>query len=263
MPELTYTKTNYRKNIVKFLRQFDPDYSIPKGYHVHHIVPKSEAKRLGWTKEQINHPSNLMVLSPEDHIQIHIDRGDKITKNLFLSMKYYVPDDKHRDNISKSLKGRKLSESHLENRTKAQTDNLLYKFTHKTNVSFVATRKRVLNSLKMAYPTLCNMINHGSIWKGWTCVKIENITENSEDEIKNIYKQVNYFQGWYVTPFGKFTSTESIPLPKNSVSRWCHRPDRQISLAGYSRATYLQSRGSREFVTSKTYRDLGFWFEEA
>lgn len=43
--------------------------SIPRGFHVHHIVPKSEGG-----SDEIK---NLIALHPDDHISIHLNRGDK------------------------------------------------------------------------------------------------------------------------------------------------------------------------------------------
>ena len=80
-----YSATKYRNNIIKYKRLYDPTYVIPKGYHVHHIVPKSVGKRMGWSLHEINHPDNLMVVSPEEHKKIHEERGDVSSSN-FLSM---------------------------------------------------------------------------------------------------------------------------------------------------------------------------------
>lgn len=37
---------------------------------VNHKVPKAEAKRLGWTQDQIDDPSNLEAVNPECHERI-------------------------------------------------------------------------------------------------------------------------------------------------------------------------------------------------
>ena len=62
--------SNYqaRKNLIFFWIQHNPKFYIPKGYHVHHILPRScgggdDAK-------------NLIALHPDDHISIHKHRGD-------------------------------------------------------------------------------------------------------------------------------------------------------------------------------------------
>jgi len=65
-----YTKTNYRKNLEIYWRQFYPEWSIPEGYHVHHIKPIS----CGGS----HHPSNLIALHPDDHQSIHRCRGDGV-----------------------------------------------------------------------------------------------------------------------------------------------------------------------------------------
>ena len=40
---------------------------IRKAREVHHIVSKAEAKRRGWTEEQIDAPSNLQAVNVECH----------------------------------------------------------------------------------------------------------------------------------------------------------------------------------------------------
>lgn len=40
--------------------------------HDHHITPKSVASKLGWTKEQIDAPSNMINLSVHDHFWAHV-----------------------------------------------------------------------------------------------------------------------------------------------------------------------------------------------
>jgi len=71
-----YHKTNYRKNLTLYWQQYFSGYQIPKGYHVHHIKPK--------TTGGDNHPSNLIALHPDDHISIHKCRGDNVANNVFI-----------------------------------------------------------------------------------------------------------------------------------------------------------------------------------
>ena len=35
--------------------------------HVDHVIPKAKAKRMGWTRAQMDHPSNLQSLHPDCH----------------------------------------------------------------------------------------------------------------------------------------------------------------------------------------------------
>ena len=60
---------NYRRIYRDYWRQYFPEYEIPQGYHVHHILPRS----LGGT----NDPKNLIALHIDDHMSIHRCRGDK------------------------------------------------------------------------------------------------------------------------------------------------------------------------------------------
>jgi len=66
---------NSRRNLTVFWRQYFPEYQIPNGYHVHHIKPRSTFE----DKEDpfMHHPKNLIALHPDDHVSIHLLRGDK------------------------------------------------------------------------------------------------------------------------------------------------------------------------------------------
>jgi group I intron endonuclease len=71
------------------------------------------------------------------------------------------------------------------------------------------------------------------------------------------------FQGYYHTPWGVFPSTPQAQkahpyLLSNTINTWCKKCDVVISRTGRSR--YLQEIG--ESVVGKTYREIGFWFEE-
>ena len=74
--------TNYRKNLIQYWRQFCPGWNIPKGFHVHHIKPKS----LNKSNPRIHYPQNLIALHPDDHAAIHRLRGDTITKSNFIKL---------------------------------------------------------------------------------------------------------------------------------------------------------------------------------
>ena len=67
---------NYRRNLINYWRQYFPQWDIPKGYHVHHIIPVCE----GGT----HHPKNLIALHPDDHVSIHRCRGDKVSDSFIL-----------------------------------------------------------------------------------------------------------------------------------------------------------------------------------
>ena len=86
---MQYSETNYRLNIIQYWQQFYPDYTIPKGYHVHHIKPKSLAKQEGWSTAKINHPRNLLVVHPVEHQAIHFARGDKLANGMCWIIKGY------------------------------------------------------------------------------------------------------------------------------------------------------------------------------
>jgi len=69
------------------------------------------------------------------------------------------------------------------------------------------------------------------------------------------------FSGYFHTPEGKFSSyTEAQKIIKGPVGRWCKNCDKIIHISSYSQNTYLQSLGID--VVGKTYRNIGFYFEE-
>ncbi len=101
MSILKYTN-NYRRNLELYWRQFYPNWTIPKGYHVHHIKPKGEFKDKN--DPRIHHPRNLIALHPDDHITIHECRGDNFLGKLgLLALKNYSHSDITTNKISKSL----------------------------------------------------------------------------------------------------------------------------------------------------------------
>jgi len=135
MSKLIYTK-NHRRNLIKYWKQFYPDYTIPIGYHVHHIKPKCTFE--DQNDPRIHHPSNLIALHPDDHLTIHKCRGDKYIKEHFImniaGRKFTLEDklkmsiakkgcklsQEHKDNIASAIKGKKHSASAISNMQKAQ-----------------------------------------------------------------------------------------------------------------------------------------------
>lgn len=74
----SYTN-NYRRNLELYWRQFCPQWTIPVGFHVHHIKPKVTFENKD--DPRIHHPRNLIALHPDDHLLIHKLRGDKFVNN--------------------------------------------------------------------------------------------------------------------------------------------------------------------------------------
>ena len=104
MKEPRYTKHNARRNLTLYWRRFYPDWTIPKGFHVHHIKPKCAFTDPN--DSRIHHPRNLIALYVDDHVTIHKCRGDKITNGNFIScLKNYTHSQATRDKISASSKG--------------------------------------------------------------------------------------------------------------------------------------------------------------
>ena len=74
-----------------------------------------------------------------------------------------------------------------------------------------------------------------------------------------------YFKGYYVTPFGKFSARDKQNvLSKNCIGAWCKdKCDSLVSIQMYNKSNWLQENYVKEdIVGKKTFRELGFWFEE-
>lgn len=94
---------NYRRILTNYWKQFNPDYMIPKGFHVHHIIPRS----CGGSDDA----NNLIALHPDDHASIHINRGDvKSGKFIKIAGGYNLWGNQHKkgklDSIETKLKKR-------------------------------------------------------------------------------------------------------------------------------------------------------------
>ena len=96
--------TNYRKNLTLYWRQYYPDWTIPEGYHVHHIKPQAIFQDK--SDPRINHPRNLIALHPDDHQSIHQLRGDKISRTGMIIIKNRKLSQATKDKISKGNKGK-------------------------------------------------------------------------------------------------------------------------------------------------------------
>jgi hypothetical protein len=103
---------NYRRNLTLYWRQYYPTWSIPTGYHVHHIKPKSE----GGT----NHPRNLIALHPDDHQTIHHLRGDKRTADGILSVRGYTHNEDTRRKIREKRATQVMKPRSLESRERSR-----------------------------------------------------------------------------------------------------------------------------------------------
>jgi 5-methylcytosine-specific restriction enzyme A len=54
-----------------------PDGRVTLANEVNHIMPKAQAKRLGWTQKQIDHPSNLQSVNEDCHKRITVQQQGK------------------------------------------------------------------------------------------------------------------------------------------------------------------------------------------
>lgn len=72
------------------------------------------------------------------------------------------------------------------------------------------------------------------------------------------------FKGWYHTPFGRLASTTEILnltdlISESAIHKWCKKnPDKVITPVAVGKSKYLTKAD-----IGKTFRQIGFWFEEA
>jgi hypothetical protein len=73
------------------------------------------------------------------------------------------------------------------------------------------------------------------------------------------------FKGYYVTPFGTFSSSIDEQIKENNISyvaiiRWCKtNNDTIITKMSYAKSRYLRENFD-ESIIGKTYKELGFSF---
>ena len=127
MSNIEYT-TNYRRNLTLYWKQFYPDYTIPAGYHVHHIKPNctfSDKDDL-----RIHHPKNLVALHPDDHASMHKCRGDTQLSMPFLtSVTGRIVSAETKAKMSKAQKGKTMSAEARAKMSKAKKGRALSEVT--------------------------------------------------------------------------------------------------------------------------------------
>jgi len=78
--------------------------------------------------------------------------------------------------------------------------------------------------------------------------------KNSQLGIKN-----HHFKGYYITPWGKFESSENpINISSGSMKLWCKNSNKIINKKNISHSKYLQSL--KESPSGKTFKEIGFNF---
>jgi len=107
--------SNYRRNLIKYWRQYYPEWEIPNGFHVHHIKPRIEGGS--------DHPKNLIALHPDDHLTIHKLRGDKINDNFILIGGPRAHSDETKQKISKANRNPTKETRLRKSRAKAKENN--------------------------------------------------------------------------------------------------------------------------------------------
>jgi hypothetical protein len=291
MSTIIYHPTNFRQNLIKYWRQFYPSWNIPKGYHVHHIVPKAIAKQQGWSDERINHPKNLIALHPDDHHSIHLNRRDVCAQNGFLKIvglnspsgkNASMYGKKHSKETKKKMSewhtGRTRSKETKKKMSECQKGEKGYwygkKFTeeHKRKIS-EGNKGRILseeNKQKLLEANLGKKLTEEHKRKISESNKEKRIGEknpfygkiHSEETKRKLSGKNNYkFSGYYTTPFGIFTaSTQQSILSSSTLINWCKNNTKIINKRIYSKSKYLNEIFDNSII-GKTFADIGFSFK--
>jgi hypothetical protein len=272
-PIYTY---NYRQNLINYWQQFYPNWDIPKGYHVHHIKPKS----LGGT----NHPKNLIALHPDDHISIHRCRGDKILDNHFLLSK-----TKHTKNtkskISSSNKGKynyrftgyyiykdkKFESAHqlcncLENKISLPTIILWCKNSNnKIKYPHNFIKRLDPNWKNLTYKDVgFDFIQSDKTYIDHKIIKKQRHNKKSKIIKSNKLKGINHpkFKGYYCYNNKRYTSIsdikKDIKIGHRQLTNIFNDVNQTIKKESYKRSDFLKLFG--EDVIGKSYGDIGFNF---
>jgi hypothetical protein len=200
-------------------------------------MPRSIAKQSGWDDYKINHPTNLIALHPDDHVSIHKNRGDKYVSDTFMTIAGFSNKGKNNGMYGKSpwSKGQKMDATSIR---KTQAGAKLWRDNGGMD------------------ETYCNKISN-------TMEGVKKTTEHAMN-IANAIKGDKHhsFNGYYHTPYGKLSASTQIEdrIPNQLVRRWCKNPDKCVTIYSYSQNSFLQSLGGD--IIGKTFREIGFWFEE-
>ncbi len=129
----------------------------------------------------------------------------------------------------------------------------------------VRINSKIYQSLRQDYSIYMSLRmkgkNHYNFGK-----KISIETKDKMSKAK-IGKKHPKYKGNYRTPYGTFITSleaeQNIPmLPFITIHKWCKDADRVINSKSYGHSNYLKSIGTKEDIIGKTFRDLGFWFNE-
>jgi hypothetical protein len=96
----------------------------------------------------------------------------------------------------------------------------------------------------------------------------KHLSEKTRNKLSELKKgENNYrFEGYYVTPFGTFSSSIDHQIKENNINHksiinWCKtNNDKIISKMSYAKSKYLQENFD-ESIIGKTFADIGFLFK--
>lgn len=142
---MEYTN-NYRHNLTCFWRQFYSRWTIPIGYHVHHIKPKCTFANKN--DPGIHHPRNLIALHPDDHVSIHSCRGDVLTKNFITSTVGRIASEEEK-NKHRGKNNGMYKKSHTAESCRLISENRKGKCVGNDNPAKRPTVRKILSEGKM------------------------------------------------------------------------------------------------------------------
>ena len=198
-------------------------------YELHHITPKS----LGGSNDK----SNLVLLTPQEHFVAHL----LLTK------------------FTTGLDNTKMNSA-------------LFLMSHSKKIKSI--NSKIYEKLKISHINYTSKLMTGHIHKKSTKLKISKalkgrkLTNQTKQKMSESYDPLNgnNFKGFYITPFGTFTSLSQIikhnPLVKQtSVYNWCKNSNKIITKKALVQSNYLKSLENSPI--GKSFNDLGFGFSRS
>lgn len=285
---MVHFNLDYRRNLVLYWRQFYPNWIIPKGYHVHHIKPKSTYADK--SDPRINHPRNLIALHPDDHVSIHKLRGDKFVTKSFVSIANAKCSEDHKRNLSRALTdvpktamakmNMKIAKHIIQSNGLSSAQNAAMKSAatmhnnggHQKRFSKQMKTKAAIE-WKDKHSKICKYCSSGPYYlSNYNMYHGENCLNHSDTNKAAINKEQRSllkigennpeFAGYYHTPWGKYASrplainASAVNLCKDRLSDLCKNPNKIISQMAATRTKVLSNH-----QVGLTHREAGFWFE--
>lgn len=223
-------------------------------YQNHHIIPKS----LGGS----NSENNLVLMTHKEHYMAHLllPKMLKLGSKSYISMVYAFQmmgttkkDERYNSRLYETFKIKYFK--HCRGKNHPYYGRTL-SHKHKKKLSMANLGKKASNKTKQKMSVARSGKNNPMYGK-----KISKEHKNKMSNVNTGTKN-HQFKGYYITPWGIFSSTTSAStecVTPRTIGTWCKEPNKVINRRSISKSEYLKSLNGSPY--GKTFRDLGFSFE--